>query len=180
MKKITVINNVTGLSYGASLEDAQAATWKQECIDNNSWGLPERWVLEGDPEIPEGAETKVDVDEFGAEQTYYKIPCQYTITETVLDTDPAYLLEQAMAKSSANIDFGKFILANVGALVEIKALTCEQVSTLNSGLASIIMLLQTGSIETAKNAISNITPDATITADDISYIVGLMNTYLGA
>jgi hypothetical protein len=173
MKKVTVVNNVNGIQFSATMQDPTA--WIAEQVAINSWGLPEAWTLE----VIEGAETKVELDEFGVEQTYYKKPCEYTIEIKELDADPEYLLEQAIKKSSQNIEFGKYILSIVGAMVQIKNLDCAGVASLNATFSAISMLLQTGSIETAKNAIAAIEPTEVVTAGDITYIVGIMNNYLG-
>lgn len=106
MKKIDVINNVTGKSYSATFDTAEEAeAWKSKCIQKNSWGKPEREVLDdpGQPlsqseknsalssrqeteEIPASSYTDENGNEIITEaytitRTYYTLPCEYIITE---------------------------------------------------------------------------------------------------
>lgn len=69
MKKVIVTKN-NGATYGAELEDP--TEWIESCISNNSWGLPERDVLdeEGNP-------------------TGEKLPAEYTIEITDITHDHA-------------------------------------------------------------------------------------------
>lgn len=63
MKKVTIINNISGkVTHGnAQIEDP--AEWIAECVDNNSWGLPGEYevVIEDITEEYEaGEQEKID------------------------------------------------------------------------------------------------------------------------
>lgn len=79
MKKVTITKN-NGATYGAELEDP--TEWIESCISNNSWGLPERDVLdeEGNP-------------------TGNKIPAEYTIE--IIDITSEHALQQCIQNRKA-------------------------------------------------------------------------------
>lgn len=168
MKKVTVVNSITGLSYGATLEDP--TTWIADQIACNSWGLPERWL----PEYLEGAETKVE-DEI----TYYKWPCEYTIAIVDLENDPDYIKEQALQKAVKYIEFGKHIIALAWYLSSTKNMSIEDTYSFNTTMAPIITLLNTGSLETAAHYINAIPVSTIITQNDKDAILTELNAFLG-
>lgn len=57
MKKIKIINHKINQNYGTELENP--TDWINDCVSNNYWGLPERWVRakelmqNGNPNEPE-------------------------------------------------------------------------------------------------------------------------------
>lgn len=92
-------------------------------------------------------------------------------------TDDALALE--LSNQLKLIKYGNDIVALIGIRNKSKSLTVEQVATLVSTYAPIQGLLQSGSLETAKVQVNAITPDGVIiTASDITYVSGLIDTYL--
>ncbi len=87
-KKLIVKNKLGVQTHGAdssqfeSIEAFEA--WKQQCIDSNVWGLPERWVADT-PMTPLREEDKAsaldfrDVEVMGVEVTEYLLPSEYEV-----------------------------------------------------------------------------------------------------
>lgn len=88
MISISIINNKNGREYGAQFETQEELdSWKQEQIDKNSWGLPERWKPELDcsaEELTESLESRLANEGTEDEYTEHRLPCHYEITETDL------------------------------------------------------------------------------------------------
>lgn len=83
MKKVT-IKNLAGIqTHGAEIEDPTA--WIAECVANNWWGKPERFVLHKDEPMAEAyddadvLEEKVEQDSFGVDVKMVKLKAEYTI-----------------------------------------------------------------------------------------------------
>lgn len=104
------------------------------------------------------------------------------LTEEEMAQHPLYLAsqrEKAIQQQLKNIEFGKRLIAIIGVMLDAKGLTNEQTAQVNSTFAAIVTLLNTGSLGTAKDAISAITPDAVILQADIDMVIAELNSYLG-
>lgn len=116
MKKIKIINHKINQNYGTELENP--TDWINDCVSNNYWGLPERWVqakelLEnGNPEESEHwvwhSEHYEDVDVLqteekvnevtGEKNTWVLLKAEYTVEVVDLDNDYDYLLSECHKK----------------------------------------------------------------------------------
>lgn len=56
MKKVIVKNKQGNQTHGATLENP--SEWIADCVKNNWWGKPERWVREGEEDISQAIETR--------------------------------------------------------------------------------------------------------------------------
>lgn len=84
MKKIKVLNNVTGRRYEKTFETVEEANaWKQRHIDKNTWGKPERWLKQEQFDY-ETIAMSIDSREIELEPAYDKHTYQ---TEEVEETD---------------------------------------------------------------------------------------------
>ena len=64
--------------------------WIADCISNNFWGKPERWILEGSEEVAPSDILETEVrDEYGELKTYIKVKAEYTIEITDVTFDHA-------------------------------------------------------------------------------------------
>jgi hypothetical protein len=72
---------------------------------------------------------------------------------------------KAMAKAERSISFGRKVIAMAWVISSSKNLTIQQTAELNVALAPIVMLLNTGSIETAYGAISTLSNEYVTQAD---------------
>jgi hypothetical protein len=80
MKKVKVINHKTNQSYGTTLENP--TDWINDCILNNYWGKPERWILKDsesyDPSDVLENEDRID-QLTGEISSWVKLKAEYTI-----------------------------------------------------------------------------------------------------
>lgn len=80
MKKISVVNNITGKTYQAIFDTQEELNeWKSRQIQKDSWGKKERWVRS--VEDSSGLDTRVVQDELGNDVTEYRLEVEYSITE---------------------------------------------------------------------------------------------------
>jgi hypothetical protein len=106
MKRINIINEFTNEIFTAQFEnDEKLLEWKEECILNNVWGLPER-ILESVPVELESRiisqETKTrEVFEEIVEYTEYTVKADYVIEIIDLEQDADYLLQECYRKRRA-------------------------------------------------------------------------------
>lgn len=103
MKKIIIINELSGMSFGAQMEDP--TSWIAEQVESNSWGLPERWELNPieDRVLDTREVENLRVGE--GEPTYhteYLIKADYVIT--IEDITDSYKLSQLRAKRNVCLD----------------------------------------------------------------------------
>jgi hypothetical protein len=76
-------------------------------------------------------------------------------------------------------DFGKELIVDFAVKNVLRNYTTSNIATVANELSSIFLLLQSGALYTAKEAINNFTPTALVTADDKSEFIGKINEYLG-
>lgn len=89
-------------------------------------------------------------------------------------------MESAINQAYKAIDHGKRIIALIVVRNASKGLKKNQIRQMNSTYAEIKGLLETGSLETAKEQIESITPDGTIVTDaDKTALVSEINKFLG-
>lgn len=91
----------------------------------------------------------------------------------------AHIREKAIQQGINNIEFGKRVIAMIGALLNVKNLSNEQTAQINSSFAVIITLLSTGSLNTAKDAINAVQVNEIITEEDKTAVLAELNSYLG-
>jgi hypothetical protein len=88
MKKVIIKNN-SGIEL-AKAEMQDPSGWIADCISNNFWGKPERWILEGSEEVAPSDILETEVrDEYGELKTYIKVKAEYTIEITDVTFDHA-------------------------------------------------------------------------------------------
>lgn len=77
------VKNLSGVeTYGAECNTQEEAdSWINKCIDNNSFGKPERWVRENEEDIANSLETRESTTIDGT-ITEYKLASEYTIEQT--------------------------------------------------------------------------------------------------
>jgi hypothetical protein len=95
MKQIKIINHKTNRSYGATFNDP--SDWIESCILKNSWGKPERWVLENSESYNESdvlEEELIINEDTGDTETMVLLKADYTIEIIDLEKDYDYLLQQ--------------------------------------------------------------------------------------
>jgi len=89
-------------------------------------------------------------------------------------------LEEQIAERRKKIAFGQRMIAYMGVLNDSKNLSVAQSQQFLQEVAPVMQLFQAGAIETAKDAISGITPDGTvITQADKDALLAEVNSYLG-
>lgn len=103
MKKVSIVNELNGMLFGAQMEDP--TTWVDECIANNSWGLPERWEL--NPVENRVLETREVENRLIGEgevtyHTEYLIKADYVIT--IEDITDAYKLSNLRSQRNTILD----------------------------------------------------------------------------
>lgn len=105
MKKVTVKNLLGLVTNGAELSDP--TDWIADCVANNLWGKPERWVLHKDEF---GAEPYDDADVLEEQirpdpllidnsKRWVKLRAEYTIE--IEDITAQYELQECIAKRVA-------------------------------------------------------------------------------
>lgn len=78
MKKVIIQNN-SGIEL-AKAEMQDPSEWIADCISNNSWGKPERWILEGSEQVDPSDILETEArDKYGELKTYIKLKAEYTI-----------------------------------------------------------------------------------------------------
>jgi hypothetical protein len=80
MKKVKVINYKNNLTYGT--ESFNPEEWINDCVTNNYWGKPERWVLKDSEPYEESdiLETEERIDQLTEDvTTWVKLKAEYTI-----------------------------------------------------------------------------------------------------
>jgi hypothetical protein len=80
MKKVKVINHKNNLTYGT--ESSNPEEWINDCIINNYWGKPERWILKNSESYDPSdiLETEDRIDELTGEiSSWVKLKAEYTI-----------------------------------------------------------------------------------------------------
>jgi hypothetical protein len=88
MKKVIIKNN-SGIEL-AKAEMQDPSGWIADCISNNFWGKPERWILEGSEEVAPSDILETEVrDEYGELKTWVKLKAEYTIEITDVTFDHA-------------------------------------------------------------------------------------------
>lgn len=71
----------------------QADEWISQCVANNSWGFPDRWLHETDGTHTKTREIVGEIES----HTEYFFPAEYTIVgPTDLTNDPEYLLQKCL------------------------------------------------------------------------------------
>ena len=99
MKKVSIINIKTNQSFGAELEDP--TEWINDCIVNNYWGKPERWVItDSEPYEPSDIiQTEERISEItGESSSWVLLRTEYTIEIIDLDEDYDWLLSECHKK----------------------------------------------------------------------------------
>lgn len=86
-------------------------------------------------------------------------------------------LESARESVRKAINFGMELIAEFSALNSLNNLSVEDTASLVQQLIPIQMLLLSGSLYTALNAIENYPPDSIVTADIIAEFSGKIRTY---
>lgn len=110
MKKIKIVNHKNNRSFGAEIDNP--TEWINDCISNNSWGKPERWVLVDSEsyeqsdvlETEERSFSYVDyeLNELGHTvevtkervKTWVKLRAEYTVEVVDLESDYDWLLSE--------------------------------------------------------------------------------------
>jgi hypothetical protein len=80
MKKVKVINYKNNLTYGT--ESSNPEEWINDCIKNNYWGKPERWILQNSELYEESDVLEIEekINEITEEVTIWiKLKAEYTI-----------------------------------------------------------------------------------------------------
>lgn len=97
MKKI-IIKNKNGIER-AGAEMLDPTEWITQCVAQNVWGKPERWILDTEPHDPADIlETEVR-EEDGDLKTYVRLKAEYTIE--VIDVSFDYALQECLSKRRA-------------------------------------------------------------------------------
>lgn len=90
------------------------------------------------------------------------------------------LSDSYLAKAISAIEEGKKVIALLAVRNVPKNLTTAQIAQINSIYAEIKTLLETGSLVTAKEKISEVTPDGVlVTEADKTALINELNSYLG-
>lgn len=99
MKKVIIKNN-SGIEL-AKAEMQDPSEWIAECIANNSWGKPERWILENSEQVDPSDILETEArDEYGELKTYIKVKAEYTIE--VLDVTYDHELQECINNRRAS------------------------------------------------------------------------------
>lgn len=108
-------------------EDADA--WIASQVATNSWGKPERWVMEGDES--EDYSRAIDTREeeyFGETRMLYKLPVDYEITKTDISLQIA--AQKALHDQKAKREFGEAFLDKLSVDLQARLTTSQEIEAI--------------------------------------------------
>ena len=162
---------------------AEREIFLNEQISKNSYGLSDRWIE--DSVLPSNLLGRKKHDDNGPvsriidNTTEWLIKSDYIVEE--LNVDRAF--EQNVNSKIAKCDFGKYLIALILQLNEENEITIEQSQNIfsSNNINALIVMLQTGSLETARAIISSIdlTNLAPFNEEYRSLLISKINEYLG-
>jgi hypothetical protein len=197
MKKIT-IKNLNGVITHGPVEMEDPSAWIAECVANNAWGKPERWVTLDQEDVTDAIETReIEVipevpavnEENGAEitpaipavtRTEYKLAATYTIQQIDItaETEARIKIEFGLKAQT----FGAELIAMIWSINESKQLTSEQFEQQmqNQTLANIERCLWNGAIVTARMLIALPEVQVYFSAQEIIDVLAKIDEFLQA
>jgi hypothetical protein len=99
-----------------------------------------------------------------------------TLEDIPVVVDPYEAIRNAVVAAQA---FGRDLIIDYSVKNVVRGYTELQVATVATDLDSIMTLLSSGALYTAKEAIQSFTPTSLITAEDKDEFIGKIKTYLG-
>jgi len=155
VKKVVVVNNVTGETFKGVFPDIESArNWIEKCVTHNSWGKPDRWETQTDGTHEHSREI---LGETGSYMEYF-FPCEYTVD--ISDNTEEYNIEKeiddAVSYEKKIEDACLDCLRFCRYFLKVNELTLQQKKTLKSDFSDVISYLKDGDADNAKLSIEMI------------------------
>lgn len=193
MYKISVVNNKNGRQFGAQFDNlSELELWKNSQITKNSWGLPQRMII--NPEYSIDANdiisdiTESDFEGNQVRKVILKPEYTYEIKEVKMtdnDADGKKLRLEVAQKQielyKKMTEFGSFVQLYFTSLINSRPITQEQKDQIqiDASILSIKEELNFGRIGKARNMISLIVADENLYyQEDLDKVLLIMDDFL--
>lgn len=193
MYKITVINTKYNRNYSAKFESlSELEAWRDEQVDKNSWGLPDRVLVnpEGEQDIDFLISDNTEFDLEGNPIRYVHMASEYNIViEEITEsdnTDEGRALRLQNAQKQIELykkmtEFGSFVKLYFTSLINSRPITQEQKDLIQTdvNILAIQEELNFGRIGKAKSMIALIDADEDLYyQEDLDKVILIMDDFL--